>query len=110
MVIAQVWHGVVPKAKSVGYLEYIKKTGMKDYARTPGNLGATIWMREDGKKTEFLVVSYWKSMGATKRFAGEDPEKARYYQKDVDFLLESEPKVKHYKVAFKITDKGTRRT
>ena len=110
MTIARVWHGAVPKAKSAEYLEYVKKTGMRDYARTPGNQGATIWMREDRKKAEFLVVSYWKSMGAIKKFAGEDTEKARYYPKDADFFLEFEPRVKHYNIAFEVANRETRRT
>jgi len=75
---------------------------MKDYARTPGNMGATIWTRDDGNNTEFHVTSYWESMDAIRKFAGEDASKARYYPKDPEFLLELEADVKHYKVAFEL--------
>lgn len=37
-------------------------------------------------------------MGAIRRFAGPDADKALYYQEDKDFLLELEPTVSHYQV------------
>lgn len=100
MVIARVWRGVTSKSKSAEYLEYLKETGMKDYAGTPGNLGATILVRHVGKETEFVIISLWNSMDAIKKFAGHDVERARYYPRDREFLLELEPKVKHYDLAF----------
>ena len=33
-----------------------------------------------------------------KRFAGEDHEKAKYYDFDSDFLIEKEPGVRHYEL------------
>ena len=52
------------------------------------------------EKTEahFIMISLWDSREAIVRFAGEDIERARYYSKDKDFLLELEPKVKHYEI------------
>ena len=100
MVIARIWRGVTPKSKSAEYLAYLKKTGVKDYRKTRGNMGVTILVRHAEKETEFIIISLWKSMNAIKKFAGDDAEKARYYPKDREFLLELEPKVKHYDVAF----------
>ena len=99
MAIARVWHGVVPRSKRAKYLEYLKTTGMRDYSRTPGNMGASILVRSEGNTTEFIIVSYWKSMKAIRTFAGKDAEKARYYPEDNHYLLELEPKVKHYRIA-----------
>ncbi len=98
--IVRVWHGVVPRAKSKKYLEYLKTTGMKDYSHTPGNAGASILTRNDRDNTEFIIISRWKSMEVIKEFAGEDIGKARYYPEDRKFLLELEPEVKHYELAF----------
>ena len=33
-------------------------------------------------------------------FAGDDPEQARYYPEDTEYLLELEPAVTHYEVAY----------
>ena len=46
------------------------------------------------------MISLWDSREAIVRFAGEDIERARYYSKDKDFLLELEPTIKHYEVMF----------
>ena len=37
-------------------------------------------------------------MEAIKAFAGDDPEIAKYYEEDEDFLLEFERTVVHYEV------------
>ena len=102
MVIARVWHGVVPRSKGAKYLAYLKRTGVRDFSRTPGNLGATIWTRSTGKNIEFVIISRWRSMEAIRRFAGGDAGRARYYPKDSEFLLGLEPRVKHYRVAFEL--------
>jgi heme-degrading monooxygenase HmoA len=47
-------------------------------------------------QTEFLLLSLWESHEAIRAFAGEDLERAVYYAKDEEFLLELEPKVTHY--------------
>ena len=36
---------------------------------------------------------------AVRAFAGEDVEKARYYEEDSKYLLEFEPTVKHYEAS-----------
>jgi len=107
LVVARVWHGVVPKSKRAKYFEYLKKTGMKDYSHTPGNMGASILVRDDGDKTEFVIISLWKSTEAIKAFAGEDTDRARYYPEDSKFLLELKPTVKHYDLAL---EQGTEAT
>jgi hypothetical protein len=43
-------------------------------------------------------VSFWTSMEAIKGFAGPDPERARYYPEDEEFLLGFEPAVEHFEV------------
>ena len=37
-------------------------------------------------------------MDAIRRFAGEDPTKAKYYDFDPGFLLELEPEATHFEV------------
>jgi hypothetical protein len=37
-------------------------------------------------------------MSAIEGFAGSDPERAKYYPEDEEFLLDFEPTVEHYEV------------
>jgi hypothetical protein len=43
-------------------------------------------------------MTFWQTKDAITGFAGNDPEVAKYYPEDQDFLLEFEPTVVHYEV------------
>lgn len=96
--IARIWHGITPKSKADEYVEFLNKTGVKDYRATEGNLAAYVLRRIEGERAHFLTLTFWDSVESIKKFAGEDYEKARYYPEDKDFLLEFEEKVAHYEV------------
>ena len=96
--IARIWHGATPAAKSDEYLDYLKRTGVPDYQATEGNRGVYVLRHVEGDKAHFLTVSFWESFHSIRAFAGEDLSKARYYPEDGDFLLEFEPTVQHYEV------------
>ena len=96
--IARIWHGVTAAAKSDEYLDYLNETGVPDYRATEGNLGVYVLRRIESERAHFLTLSLWESMEVIKGFAGTDPEKARYYPEDEEFLLEFEPTVSHYEV------------
>jgi heme-degrading monooxygenase HmoA len=97
-VIARMWHGVTVAEKADEYLDYLNETGVPDYRETEGNRGVYVLRRIEGDEVHFLTVSFWGSIEEIKAFAGPDPEKARYYPEDEEFLLEFEPRVKHYDV------------
>ncbi len=52
----------------------------------------------------FLLVTHWDSMEAVKKFAGENPEKAKYYPEDDDYLLEKEETSALYQVFYESND------
>jgi heme-degrading monooxygenase HmoA len=97
-VIARMWHGVTAADRADEYLDYLNRTGVPDYRETEGNRGVYVLRRIEGDEAHFLTVSFWGSIEEVKAFAGSDPEKARYYPEDEEFLLEFEPQVKHYDV------------
>jgi len=96
--IARIWHGVTAASKADEYIEYVKATGLKDYEKTEGNLGAFLLRRLEGDKAHFLTLSFWTSFDAIRKFAGEQYEQAVYYPEDEAFLLEFEEKVVHYEI------------
>jgi heme-degrading monooxygenase HmoA len=96
--IARMWHGRTRSADAELYLEYLHRTGMPDYRRTPGNRGAWVLRRLDGDVAHFITLTFWESRQAIQAFAGENIEIARYYPEDKKFLLEFEPTVSHYEV------------
>jgi len=104
--IARTWHGRVPAAKAEAYDEYLRRTGVADCAATPGNRGVLVLRRTEGEVTHFVFTSLWESYEAIRAFAGADPERARYYQEDDDFLLEKEPNVTHHDVLVTVPPPG----
>jgi heme-degrading monooxygenase HmoA len=98
--VARIWHGRVLTSRADEYYDYLKKEGIDKIQAIEGNLGAQILRRTDGKNTEFTVISYWESREAIKKFAGEDIEKTHFLPKDPEYLLELEPKVKHFDVLY----------
>jgi heme-degrading monooxygenase HmoA len=99
-VIARIWHGRVKTSKADEYYAYLKEAGIDKIEAIEGNLGAQVLRRTDGPATEFTVISYWDSREAIKKFAGEDIEKTHFLPKDPQYLLELEPKVKHFEVLY----------
>ena len=96
--IARSWHGRVPAGKADAYHAYLLRTGLGDYADTPGNKGVQVLRRTEDGVTHFLLITFWDSLDAIRAFAGADYERARYYPEDDDYLLEREPFVTHYDV------------
>lgn len=96
--IARIWRGTVRESDQDIYYEYLQKTGLKEYAETPGNRGVHTLRRVADGKCEFLLLTLWDSWEAIKAFAGPDYEQAVYYPEDDKFLLELDPKVSHYEV------------
>ncbi|HEX6057448.1 MAG TPA: hypothetical protein VFZ11_00425 [Gemmatimonadaceae bacterium] len=96
--IARTWHGRVPTAKADAYDEFLARTGYADYRATPGNRGLLALRRTEGDVTHFVLTTFWDSVEAIRRFAGEEIERARYYAEDDEFLLEKEPFVTHHEV------------
>jgi heme-degrading monooxygenase HmoA len=96
--IARQWHGRVPAAKADTYYDYLLRTGIPGYRSTPGNLGVYVFRRRQGEVVHYLLTSLWESWDSIRAFAGAEPEVARYYPEDDQFLLEREAEVIHFDV------------
>jgi hypothetical protein len=94
--IARIWHGAVPIAKGDDYLHRMRTVALPDYKSTPGNLGAFCLYRTEGDLAHFEMLTYWDDVEAIKRFAGDDYQVAKYYEFDRSFLIELEPRVRHF--------------
>lgn len=96
--IARIWSGRVPREKANAYEQFLRERAIPDYTSIPGNLGGIILRRDGEDYTEFTIITFWDSIDSIKAFAGEDYEKAKYYEEDKEYLLEFPEHVKHYKI------------
>ncbi|WP_022670198.1 hypothetical protein [Hippea alviniae] len=96
--IARVWHGKTRVEDYERYSEFLKTKAIPDYTNTEGFIKLIFLRRKEKQEAHFTLITFWESLDAIKKFAGEDYEKAKYYPEDKDFLLEFEEKVIHYEV------------
>ena len=96
--IARLWHGAVPIAKSIEYLGLMQTVALPEYRATHGNRGAWCLHRTEIGLVHFQMLTFWEDVDAIKRFAGDDYTKAKYYEFDPEYLIELEPHVQHYEV------------
>ncbi len=98
--ITRIWHDKTNANIADTYLEYVQKTGLKDYLATAGNISAKILRKIDGEICHFYTITEWKDMESIINFAGNGYEKARYYPEDKKYLLEFEEAVNHYETFY----------
>ena len=98
--IVRMWRGKVPRKFKSEYVAYLNHTGLTDYEKIVGNKGVYLLCRDSGDNVEFLTMTFWSSVDAIKKFAGEDYEKARYYPEDEKFLLNFSETAEHFEVLY----------
>jgi len=96
--IMRTWRGAVRAVDAERYLEHQAATGIREYRDTPGNVGALVLRRDRDDLCEVTTVSFWESMDAVRRFAGEDADRAKFYPGDDELLVEKDLHVNHYEV------------
>lgn len=100
MPIARTWSGATRAADADAYLEYLRRTGLKDYAGTPGNKGIVCLRRLDGDDAEFTILTLWEDRRAIEAFAGPDAPQAVFYPEDEAFLVRRDERAGHHEVVF----------
>jgi heme-degrading monooxygenase HmoA len=96
--ILRSWRGAVRPADAERYLAHQSETGVRDYRETAGNRGVLVLSRPQGELVEVITLTLWDSMDAVRRFAGDEPERARFYPGDDDLLAEKDLHADHWEV------------
>ena len=84
--IARIWRGRTSRAKADEYARYWREHGFKPLV---AKALAVQMLREDrAEESEFVTISYWESVEAMSRFAGDDPRRIHHLPRDAEFLIE----------------------
>lgn len=102
--LARLWRGTTSAHDADAYLAYMHETGIAEYRRTPGNRGVFVLRRILNGRAEFLLITFWESEEAIRRFAGEDIGKAVFYPDDDRFLISRDERVDHFEVVCELFD------
>lgn len=74
--VARQWKGIVKPGEGPAYIAHLRRETLPQLRRTAGFAYATIMHRDVEDGIEFVVTTYWHSIGAIKAFAGEDVTRA----------------------------------
>lgn len=100
MSVMRTWQGRVSLEKADDYQKFMRERAVPDYSSVAGLKHLFFQRRDEETCAHFLLVTVWDSMEAVKGFAGDNPEIAKYYPEDDDFLLEKEKYVNLYQVFY----------
>ena len=101
--IARLWEGSTRAADADRYLEYLHRTGLREYQRAPGNQGVLALRAITGDRADFLLLTLWNSEAAIRGFAGEPIDHARFYPEDEAFLIRRQETVRHLELVHHAT-------
>lgn len=96
--IARMWRGTTTPDDGDRYAAYLEATGAATCRAAPGNRGVVILRRNAGDREEFTFISFWGDEDAIRRWAGPEPEVARFFPEDDAFLVERETRATHWVV------------
>jgi hypothetical protein len=96
--IARLWRGRVPVARAEEYRIYQEEVGPPGYRVIVGVRGIYMLGREVDELYEIAMLTFWDSLGAIRAFAGDPIDRARYYDRDFDFLVDPPERVEHFDV------------
>ena len=97
--IARIWTGATRTADADAYQQYMSEVALSGYAGVAGNRGVPMLRRARGDdRTEFTMVTVWDGRDSVIAFAGPDPDRAVFYPRDEQFLVERDRTVRHYDV------------
>ena len=93
--IARLWRGLAgTPAGADAYQQHVTTQVLPALRGIEGHRGARV-LRHD---QEFIVVTFWESMDAIRKFAGADPERAVVEPEAQAVLTSYDQRVKHYEV------------
>jgi len=100
LAIMRLWHGEVAIEKADEYERFMIKKAAPDYGSVDGLIKLYFQRRNENAIAHFLLVTIWDSLEAVAKFAGAEPELAKYYPEDDNFLLEKEKHTSMYEIFY----------
>jgi heme-degrading monooxygenase HmoA len=104
--IARIWRGRTRPELADDYEAYNYEAGIKPLINTA--MGVQTFREDRETETEFVTISYWKSLDEMRRFAGEDPTAIHHLERDKEFLIELPESVQILELRHSVGDVGGR--
>lgn len=96
--IARMWRGFALPEKAEDYEKHLEMSVLPELRQIDGFRGIQLMRRNSSEAVEFIVLTFWESMDAIIKFAGEDTEVAVVAPAAQVMFREYDPRVKHFEV------------
>lgn len=89
---ARIWRGMTTSANAEAYEAYWLENGVAGL-KARGAVAVDMMRDDQGERTEFVTVSYWRSLDDMTGSSGQDPTATHHLDRDGEFLIELPEKV-----------------
>jgi heme-degrading monooxygenase HmoA len=83
--------GPTTRERADEYERYLREVGFPPLQENA--LGVQILREDRADETEFIAISWWESVEAMSRFAGDDPRRIHHLPRDEELLIDLPEKV-----------------
>jgi heme-degrading monooxygenase HmoA len=96
--IARVWSAQTTPAQAPAYASHLRDRVLPELRKLPGYAGAKLLGRALTDRVEVVVITFWQSAEAIRKFAGADAEAAVVAEEAAALLTQFDRRVRHYEV------------
>ena len=97
--IARFWSAQTTHAQAPAYVEHLRTQVLPAVRKVDGYGGAMLLERAIPGAVEIIVLTFWQSVDAVRKFAGADLEAAVVAEEAAALLAQFDRRVRHYEVA-----------
>jgi heme-degrading monooxygenase HmoA len=102
--VARIWRGRTKRQRADEYEAYSLEAGIKPLMEKAMGV---LYFREDGEEeSEFVTISFWESVEAMSRFAGDDPTRIHHLARDEELLMELPESVQVLRIVTSLGNAG----
>jgi heme-degrading monooxygenase HmoA len=99
--VARFWSARTTRERAPQYLDHFRHDVLPRIREVDGYVGGMVLEREHVDEVEVVVMTFWRSRDAIRRFAGDDIEAAVVADDAAALLTEFDKRVRHYGVVVK---------
>jgi heme-degrading monooxygenase HmoA len=100
--IVRMWRGYAISERADDYVKHLQQTVVPELCQIDGFKGIYLLQRNSFDGVEFVVLTFWESMDAIRKFAGENPELAVVAPAAQKLFREYDPMVKHFEIVLNL--------
>ncbi len=104
--IARLWSAQTTPARASAYAEHFRAHVLPTLRKVEGYAGAVLLQRTTIDAIEIVVITWWQSLEAIRKFAGADLDQAVVADEAASLLTQFDRRVRHYELVVENDAKG----